>query len=102
MERLTTFNAVGSQAEQRAPLRLALRSLIFPVRRLCLINILAGVALGLIGAPILAAGWGRASCAADAFLQRRYGAWSRGPAPADETAQRARLAVATGLRAELA
>jgi len=87
--------------EDRTPYQTALAAQIFPVWRHWLFDVLAGVALALVGAPVLAMTWALASCGADWVLQRQYGRWLLTSGSTDSHAGLRRLVVGAGLRATL-
>ena len=87
--------------EDRTPYQTTLASLSFPVWRHWMFDILSGVALALVGAPVLAMTWALASCGADWILQRQYRRWLLTSGSADSDAGLRRVAVGAGLRATL-
>lgn len=73
------------------PYQMTLTAMVFPWRAHAGFNVIAGLGLGLVGAPLLGAVWTLGLCLADWILQRLYRHWLLTAAEADSTKGLARL-----------
>jgi signal transduction histidine kinase/CheY-like chemotaxis protein len=80
------------------PYQLTLAGIVLPIQIHWVMNAIAGLCLGLIGAPRLGAVWALVSCIADWRLQRTYRGWQAVAGEVDSRFGLRRLATLIGLR----
>jgi signal transduction histidine kinase/ActR/RegA family two-component response regulator len=85
-----------------SPYHQTLLALQFPVKWHCIFDLVGGLCLALVGAPVLGLAWGLAGCAADTLLTRGYRHLLATVETADPVRGMRRLAVSVSLRASLA
>ncbi|HZZ34990.1 MAG TPA: hypothetical protein VFE03_04635, partial [Caulobacteraceae bacterium] len=93
--------AAGDHDLSHSAYQLTLAGMVFPTLAQWIFNLLAGLSLGLEGAPLLGAIWALGSCVSDSALQSVYRGWLPRAGEVESNAGLRRLAVLVGLRSLL-